>query len=573
MKSFSIGAKIYSIAIALIVLMIAVSVASIYMVNQVRDELELQSTVFLPLNNRIASIETTVLEGEVLIERLRHALEEGRTDSPAAQVHDEVRRVGQGVDAEFQRAYGILNAINMDELGKDSAVAATRVEASLRGVESEYRTYQSGLEKFLQAHTDGQMAETRLLEELLTEEEEDIYHHLEILRAEMQQHVNRAVTNIIELENVLNWLILVLTGTAAGLGLLFSAIVTRWIVMPMRSLVAGLKRVGEGDLETTLAITSQDETGTMALGFNEMIAGLRAKERITETFGKYVDSRVVDSLIGNPAMTKPGGDRRYMTVLFADMRGFTSLSERLSPDALVNLLNAYLTDMSEPIQKSDGVIDKFIGDAIMAYWGPPFVDPLHQAQNACIAALTQLLLIEDFRKKIPDILGVKMEADLIDIHSGIASGPALVGTVGSAHHRNYTIMGDTVNLAARIEGACKTYGVRLLVDEATRKDTDGILFREIDAMRVKGRTEPVSVYEAMAFEPAPEIAKKLARGFEHGLSAYRRLDLDEARRAFEACLTLVPGDGPSETFLARLDQLVLSPPPADWDGVFEMHSK
>ncbi|MDF1748188.1 MAG: adenylate/guanylate cyclase domain-containing protein [Alphaproteobacteria bacterium] len=272
-------------------------------------------------------------------------------------------------------------------------------------------------------------------------------------------------------------------------------------------------------------------------------------------------------------MTKPGGDRRYMTVLFADMRGFTSLSERLSPDALVTLLNVYLEDMSVPIQETDGVIDKFIGDAIMAYWGPPFVDATHQAQNACTAALRQLNLIAAFQKKVPEILGVRIDGDPIDIHSGIASGPALVGTVGSAHHRNYTIMGDTVNLAARIEGACKAYGVRLLVDEATRKDTKGILFREIDALRVKGRGEPVKVFEAMTFDPAPETTQRLARSFENGLSAYRKGSLAEAGSAFQKCLEIAPNDGPARVFMDRLERLNKTPPPSDWEGVFELQGK
>ena len=412
-----------------------------------------------------------------------------------------------------------------------------------------------------------------LLDQMLTQSEVRIYRELDALRHQMESHVVAAIEKVVELENILNILMIALTTIAALLGLTFAAIVTRRIVTPMKSLVEGLKRVGAGDLETTLAVTTRDETATLAIGFNEMVEGLRAKERITDTFGKYVDSRVVDALISNPSMTKPGGDRRYMTVLFADMRGFTGLSERLSPDALVTLLNVYLEDMSVPIQETDGVIDKFIGDAIMAYWGPPFVDAAHQAQNACTAALRQLNLIAAFQKKVPEILGVRIDGDPIDIHSGIASGPALVGTVGSAHHRNYTIMGDTVNLAARIEGACKTYGVRLLVDEATRKETKGILFREIDALRVKGRSEPVKVFEAMVFDPAPEPKQRLARSFDAGLSAYRRGSFDEAISAFQKCLEIEPQDGPSKVFLNRLDHLKNSPPPSDWDGVFDMLSK
>ena len=573
LKTHSIGTKIYSIALSLGLLMIVVSSASVYMVGEVRQELELQSTTFLPLSNHIADIESRVLEGEVVIERLRVAMEDDRLHMTSKESHQIIREASIGIHEEFAGARSILDSLNLDDLSKDAAIATTKVSGSLAGVEQQYRDYEAQINRLLDAHDASDFNSMPLLDQMLTQSEVRIYRELDALRHQMESHVVAAIEKVVELENILNILMIALTTIAALLGLTFAAIVTRRIVTPMKSLVEGLKRVGAGDLETTLAVTTRDETATLAIGFNEMVEGLRAKERITDTFGKYVDSRVVDALISNPSMTKPGGDRRYMTVLFADMRGFTGLSERLSPDALVTLLNVYLEDMSVPIQETDGVIDKFIGDAIMAYWGPPFVDAAHQAQNACTAALRQLNLIAAFQKKVPEILGVRIDGDPIDIHSGIASGPALVGTVGSAHHRNYTIMGDTVNLAARIEGACKTYGVRLLVDEATRKETKGILFREIDALRVKGRSEPVKVFEAMVFDPAPEPKQRLARSFDAGLSAYRRGSFDEAISAFQKCLEIEPQDGPSKVFLNRLDHLKNSPPPSDWDGVFDMLSK
>tara|TARA_R100001143_G_scaffold63585_1_gene72614 strand:+ start:11570 stop:13294 length:1725 start_codon:yes stop_codon:yes gene_type:complete len=573
LKTHSIGTKIYSIALSLVLLMIVVSSASVYMVGEVRQELELQSTTFLPLSNHIADIESRVLEGEVVIERLRVAMEDDRLHMTSKESHQIIREASIGIHEEFAGARSILDSLNLDDLSKDAAIATTKVSGSLAGVEQQYRDYEAQINRLLDAHDASDFNSMPLLDQMLTQSEVRIYRELDALRHQMESHVVAAIEKVVELENILNILMIALTTIAALLGLTFAAIVTRRIVTPMKSLVEGLKRVGAGDLETTLAVTTRDETATLAIGFNEMVEGLRAKERITDTFGKYVDSRVVDALISNPSMTKPGGDRRYMTVLFADMRGFTGLSERLSPDALVTLLNVYLEDMSVPIQETDGVIDKFIGDAIMAYWGPPFVDAAHQAQNACTAALRQLNLIAAFQKKVPEILGVRIDGDPIDIHSGIASGPALVGTVGSAHHRNYTIMGDTVNLAARIEGACKTYGVRLLVDEATRKETKGILFREIDALRVKGRSEPVKVFEAMVFDPAPEPKQRLARSFDAGLSAYRRGSFDEAISAFQKCLEIEPQDGPSKVFLNRLDHLKNSPPPSDWDGVFDMLSK
>lgn len=573
MKGFSIGTKIFAISVALILLLTVVSGVSAYMVERVRHELQLQALVFLPLSNRIAAIETTVLEGEVQIERLRLALAEHRSGVTLTDVEDKIEGIHLLVDEQFTRAYALLQTLEIDELSLDSAITATRVEGALQGVEAEYRDYRNNLAKLMEAHRKGQGLQALLLDELLMEEEEEIYHQLERMRLNMQDHVEESVGEILRLDNLMDRLIWILTGLAVLFGLSFSALITSRIVRPMRDLVTGLKRVEEGDLDTELMVLSKDETAAMAESFNEMIAGLRAKERITETFGKYVDARVVDSLIGNPSLTKPGGDMRRMSVIFTDMTGFTSLSQQLPPSSLVTLLNAYFERMAAPVQNRDGVIDKFIGDAIMAYWGAPFVDPRHQADYAVHAALDQLSLLQGFRDDVPEILGIPTDANAIDLHIGVATGQALVGTVGSAHHRNYTIMGDTVNVAARLEGACKVYGVRVLVDEATFKETDGVLFREIDALRVKGRSVPIRIYEPLALEPASTALTQMAHSFDQGLSAYRNRDFEQAERCFAACLEAVPEDRVALTFLERTMALAANPPAPEWDGVWTISSK
>jgi class 3 adenylate cyclase len=572
-RGLSVGAKIHGIGIGLILLMVTVSAVSAVLIDRVRAELQLQASVFIPLSNRIASIETAVLEGEVHIERMRLAMAEGRSGASYEEAHNEIRDVSGLVDDQFARARGLLESLSEDDLDKRPLVAATKISAGLDAVQTELADYREQLDRLLDAHQAGRLEEARLLDTLLAEEEEEIYHRLERMRIEMQDQVERAVAEIIELDIWFDRVIIVFTVGAVILGALVSSLVTRRIVNPIGELVHGLKRVGDGDLQTELSVRTRDETATMAEGFNEMIAGLRAKERITDTFGTYVDRRVVDALIGNPAMTKQGGDRRRMTVMFADMTGFTSLSESLPPDSLVALLNAYFERMAAPVGESDGVIDKFIGDSIMAYWGPPFVDARKQAGLAVGAALAQIGMMQAFRDSVPEILGIPMDASKFDIHTGIATGQTLVGTVGSSHHRNYTIMGDTVNVAARLEGACKAYGVRLLVDESTRSETEGVLFRELDSLRVKGRAEPVRIFEPMALGPGSPDQARLAAAFETGLTAYRHQDFAAAEQAFAACLDIAPEDKATVILLERTMALAANPPSPDWDGVWTMTSK
>src|SRR5439155_16913589 len=159
-------------------------------------------------------------------------------------------------------------------------------------------------------------------------------------------------------------------------------------------------------------------------------------------------------LIDRPELTDFKGSRREMTILFCDMKGFTTFSEGMTPAGLVNVLNRYLTVMSDPVRRNNGIIDKFIGDAIMAFWGPPFTGAEEQGRLACLAALDQLAGLAEFRAELPELTGIKRGFPEIDIRIGIATGDVVAGSIGSEHTRNYTVIGDAVNLASRLEGAC-----------------------------------------------------------------------------------------------------------------------
>ena len=228
-----------------------------------------------------------------------------------------------------------------------------------------------------------------------------------------------------------------------------------------------------------------------------MVEQLRLKERIRETFGKYVDPRVVEGLIDRPALAAEG-QRRVMTVLFCDVKGFTSTSEGMTPQGLVKVMNRYFSTMSAPIRHHQGIIDKYIGDAIMAYWGPPFTDDAEQARLACLAALDMLARVAALRAELPELLGVRSLPIAFDIRIGIATGEVLVGSIGSELMMSYTVMGDTVNLASRLEGANKVYGGRILVSEATVAGAAAAIeAREIDRVVMLGQTEPQAVFEIM----------------------------------------------------------------------------
>jgi len=351
--------------------------------------------------------------------------------------------------------------------------------------------------------------------------------------------------------------------------LIFANLVSGGIIRSVRQLLEGTRAVEAGQLDHSIDVTTRDEIGQLAAAFNRMVVQMRDNRRVRETFGKYIDPRVVEGLIDRPNLTAAEGQRRLMTVLFCDLKGFTSLSEGMTPQGLVKVMNRYLSIMSEPIRTNRGIIDKYIGDGIMAYWGPPFVGEADHARFACLATLEMIERIETLRREIPELLGVRgTPMEKCDFRIGVATGDALVGSIGSDIMMSYTVMGDVVNLASRLEGANKMYGIRNLVCERTVAAAGNALeVREVDRIVVAGQTRPEAVFEVLGRkgELTPERLASRDR-YQEGLAAYRERRWDHAVRALNAALEVMPGDGPSLALLKRVESLKANPPSQDWDG-------
>jgi adenylate cyclase len=340
-------------------------------------------------------------------------------------------------------------------------------------------------------------------------------------------------------------------------------------------LLEGTRAVEAGRLDGSIDVTTRDEIGQLTAAFNNMVEQLRHKERMRETFGRYIDPRVVEGLIDRQSLAASDGQRRVMTVLFCDMQGFTRLSEGMTPQGLVKVMNYYLSTMSGPIRSHRGIIDKYIGDGIMAYWGPPFTEDGEQAQLACLAAIDMANRGAALRTELPELLGVRTVPSDCDVRIGVATGEVLVGSIGSEFMMSYTVMGDAVNLASRLEGANKLYGSHSLVSEPTvRAAGDEIAFREIDRLVVVGQTHSEAVFEIMGRTDELTPAQlTLQERYSEGLAAYRARRWDEARHAFSAALDAIPGDGPSTLLIKRIDDFLTTPPAGDWDGAWYLDQK
>jgi adenylate cyclase len=294
----------------------------------------------------------------------------------------------------------------------------------------------------------------------------------------------------------------------------------------------------------------------------------REKKAVRGAFQQYMAPEVIAQVLDRPELLRLGGEEKRLTAMFADIRGFTSLSEGLTPTALVDLLNEYLNEMTEIIFSHQGTLDKYIGDAIMAFWGAPLETPDH-AERACSAALGMSVAMERLQDRWE-----KQGRPRIDIGIGINTGPMLVGNMGSERRFNYTIMGDDVNLASRLEGVTKQFGTRLIISQTTWEDVrTKMVTRELDLIRVKGKKKPVAIYQVLApIEDRPRYADLVDR-FEEALASYRGGDWAAARELFQALHTDYPNDGPIRTFNARCATFALEPPRGAWDGVYEMTTK
>ncbi len=314
--------------------------------------------------------------------------------------------------------------------------------------------------------------------------------------------------------------------------------------------------------------------GALAASLTTLLAASSLEQRdrrfVQEALGRYTSPVLVRELLSHPEyLSLEWGEVRQISVYFSDIAGFTNFSEQLKPERLVALLNDYLTNMTDIVLEHGGVVDKYIGDAIMAFWGAPLPEPEH-AKKAVLAALAMRRRCCELQNRWQAEFG-----PLVHARAGINSGPAVSGNMGSRHKFNYTVMGDTVNLASRLEGANKPYGTDLMISESCYAHVkDFVETRELDLLAVKGKQKPVTVYEVLAEKGRAEPkALETARAFEKGLALYREARFEEALRAFEEALVLSPDDGPSKTFVERCRHFLAQPPPADWDGVWRMKEK
>ncbi|PCI80080.1 MAG: hypothetical protein COB20_03560 [SAR86 cluster bacterium] len=372
--------------------------------------------------------------------------------------------------------------------------------------------------------------------------------------AVIQRSYDENSENVVQFRSLLiQFYLLVLV--VSLLAVLFLA---RSITTPLSKLVGVVKKIEEGDYGRSVAVESRDEIGELADSVNSMARGLAEKEKVRDLLGKVVSHQIAEQLLNNPI--ELGGEERVATILFSDIRGFTTFCEGLPPKEVLKALNIVLSTISDIVESHQGVVDKYNGDAVMALFGVPIKGTTDTA-NAMSALLEIIAALE------------KMDSGL-SACVGINTGLVVAGNLGSSNRMNYSVIGDTVNLSARLESLTRLYNVSNIVSEASRDDAPNFAYRELDLVCVAGKSQSVRIFELLGIEHELSSSKRSeVVAFSEALKEYRSQNWDDAEQQFSCLQIKCDNTQLYQVFLDRIEKFKKNPPEPDWQGEFIFGSK
>jgi adenylate cyclase len=569
----TIAAKIFGLAIILLLLTVGLACFLLYEVTRTKQDLTVVANFDVPLTQSVARVHEFGLRRRLAFERWFGALNAAEPNPEiVTEAKENYALFTRKLTEEFSAARHIIGAYPKNAAGSQTLA---EVETLLDQIEPAYQIINNRQREVIDIQLAGEHDRANQQLNLLNDLQRTVQNQRESVNSKMAKWSASATRATEQRERSVFWLTIAATTSTVLLGMTVAALITNRLSRPVRSLVTAMRDVQQGNLNIQLPVGSTDEVGRLTDAFNFFVKELRSKERMKQTFGKYIDPRILERVLAQSGAEAIAGGRQEMTVLFADLVGFTGLSERLSPLLMVTLLNRHFGLQALAVQEHHGVVDKFVGDSVMAFWGPPFVKPEEHAALACRAAKAQLVALDTLRRELPDITGLRRDLPAVDLCIGICTGEVVVGNIGSDNTRSYTVIGDTANLAARLERANRVYGTHILVSEATARAAGSQFeMREIDTISVKGKTETTRIFELMSESgQLPEELARLREIYEQARRAYLARQWDLAQATFRECLQIHPNDGPSRLFLERVQALRRNPPTKDWNGVWQLVEK
>lgn len=574
-RGISIGIKIFGIATSILGLLLLVVYVSSNRLRKVNQEIAVLANYTIPITNLVAKVNVNTLEQERHFERILKLYEIEPLNLKRIEEEKKLfEQKGDRVYEELAQAIQLVNQASSQAQISSNQQKWTQIEPMLEQIEEDHWEFHQHTTAVFELLAASKLDKAHQLEAGLETEADHFHEEIGEIFLELELFTVRAARATEVHQNTVQHLSRFAATFATIFGLLSTSVVTVGLVKPVRRLTRSTQAIRQGNLDAQVEVMSKDEVGSLARSFNTMVEELRLKKKLEDTFGKYVDPRVVKSLMAKSEGANTQGERQVMTVFFSDIDGFSAIADTLTPDQLVQVTNQYLTLMSAPISDYSGVIDKFIRTMIMGFWGPPFTGDTNHAQLACYTALEQIARLEQLRQLMAEAAGKTVQPP-VNLHIGIATGSLVVGNMGSEFAKSYTVMGDTVNTASRLKGVSKQYGTPVILAEETyQMAAEAIEARELDLIQVVGKQEPVRVYELLGRKgEVTENALALRDTFKQGLRAYRQQDWEQAQQFFEQCLRINITDYPAILYLQRVQTLRKNPPAQDWDGVWRLTKK
>ena len=561
--------KILALSTALLAILCVALFVSLRLQREVHEEIASGKDYHLPLAALLAEAESAALGYQLTLAKAAGA-------GAAADFDLIEKQAGQVMGhlvAELDGAQALLaRAIADPRNDVNDRITLARVEGTLRVIRREVASLEASGGTLLAALRRGDSATAAAQFHEFARAERTVDAEIESARRDIEKVSAQSIDDVVGHENEALRISMLLFGAAAVVGLGLAGVIATRLVGGLRRLVDGATEFETGGTMPPIPVTTQDEVGQLTRVFNRMVSEIAAKDRIRDTFGRFVDPKVVANLIDVSGAEVAQAERRVATVFFSDLAGFSGISEQLTAAAVANLLNRWFELSTDAIRAHSGVLDKFIGDAVMAFWTPPFVGGDQHATQACLAALAQRKAMLALRGELPQILGLRRQLPRIDVRMGLATGEVVVGTIGGPVAKSYTVIGDVVNLASRLEGVNKVYGTSIIAAEETWRLARGAVEgRELDVVVVGGKTEPVRIFEVVA--PVGELASAdaaLHERWAEALDRYRARDWGAAEAALAGCLEVAPDDGPARLFRERVARFAAAPPAPDWDGVWRL---
>ena len=569
----TIAAKIFGLAIVLLLLTIALAGFLLYEVTRTKQDLTIVANFDVPLTQSLARLDEFGLRRRLAFERWFGALNAAEPNREiVAEATENYALFSRKLTDEFSTARHIIEGYPENAPGSHTLA---EVETLLDQIEPAYQILNNRQREVLDLQLAGQHDKANGRLNLLNDLQRTVQDQRASVNSKMATWSRSATKGTEQRERSVFWLTIAATTSTVLLGLAVAALVTNRLSRPVRSLASAMRDVQGGNLNIQLPVSSTDEVGRLTDSFNFFVQELRSKERMKQTFGKYIDPRILEQVLAESGEDAVASGRREMSVLFADLVGFTGLSERLAPMLMVKLLNRHFGLQALAIQEHRGIVDKFVGDSIVAFWGAPFVKSEDHATLACSAAHAQLLALDNLRRELPDITGLRRDAPAVDLCIGICTGEVVVGNIGSENTRSYTVVGDSVNVAARLERANRFYDTQILINESTAQAVESHFeTREVDTIAVKGKTETTRIFELMsAAGQLSEEFVRLRERYDQARRMYLAQDWDAADATFRECLQIRPSDGPSRVLLERIEFLRRNPPGENWNGVWHLREK